>query len=473
MVFSSPLFLFYFLPVILLLYYLVPRKQIFWKNVVLLIGSLFFYAWGEPVYVLLMLFSIVMDYGLGLWLEHEKTRGGHPGRVLALAVVLNLLLLGFFKYANFLIGTINGVTGLAIPLLELSLPIGISFYTFQALSYIIDLYRGEVEVQRSLLNFGTYVSLFPQLIAGPIVRMKTVAGELQDRQETFPEFSAGVRRFIVGLAKKALLANAAGEIWETVSAMEMESLPALTAWIGLAAYTFQIYFDFSGYSDMAIGLGRMFGFHFEENFRYPYVAASITDFWRRWHITLSTWFKEYVYIPLGGNRKGLAKQIRNILVVWLLTGIWHGAGWNFVVWGLYFGLILMVEKMGLLRLLEKIPGFFRHIYTMFLVMLSWAIFAFDSLGQGMRFIGALFGGGGLVWNGQSLYLLYSSAVLLVLLILGSTEIPRKAALLVGERLKARPLLSTVGELGLLLAGFALCVAYLVDASYNPFLYFRF
>lgn len=473
MVFSSPLFLFYFLPVILLLYYLVPRKQIFWKNVVLLIGSLFFYAWGEPVYVLLMLFSIVMDYGLGLWLEHEKTRGGHPGRVLALAVVLNLLLLGFFKYANFLIGTINGVTGLAIPLLELSLPIGISFYTFQALSYIIDLYRGEVEVQRSVLNFGTYVSLFPQLIAGPIVRMKTVAGELQDRQETFPEFSAGVRRFIVGLAKKALLANAAGEIWETVSAMEMESLPALTAWIGLAAYTFQIYFDFSGYSDMAIGLGRMFGFHFEENFRYPYVAASITDFWRRWHITLSTWFKEYVYIPLGGNRKGLAKQIRNILVVWLLTGIWHGAGWNFVVWGLYFGLILMVEKMGLLRLLEKIPGFFRHIYTMFLVMLSWAIFAFDSLGQGMRFIGALFGGGGLVWNGQSLYLLYSSAVLLVLLILGSTEIPRKAALLVGERLKARPLLSTVGELGLLLAGFALCVAYLVDASYNPFLYFRF
>ena len=473
MVFSSPLFLFYFLPVILLLYYLVPRKQIFWKNVVLLIGSLFFYAWGEPVYVLLMLFSIVMDYGLGLWLEHEKTRGGHPGRVLALAVVLNLLLLGFFKYANFLIGTINGVTGLAIPLLELSLPIGISFYTFQALSYIIDLYRGEVEVQRSVLNFGTYVSLFPQLIAGPIVRMKTVAGELQDRQETFPEFSAGVRRFIVGLTKKALLANAAGEIWETVSAMEMESLPALTAWIGLAAYTFQIYFDFSGYSDMAIGLGRMFGFHFEENFRYPYVAASITDFWRRWHITLSTWFKEYVYIPLGGNRKGLAKQIRNILVVWLLTGIWHGAGWNFVVWGLYFGLILMVEKMGLLRLLEKIPGFFRHIYTMFLVMLSWAVFAFDSLGQGMRFIGALFGGGGLVWNGQSLYLLYSSAVLLVLLILGSTEIPRKAALLVGERLKARPLLSTVGELGLLLAGFALCVAYLVDASYNPFLYFRF
>ena len=253
MVFSSPLFLFYFLPVVLILYYLVPRGQIFWKNLVLLVGSLFFYAWGEPVYVLLMLFSIAMDYGLGLWLEHEKRRGGHPGRVLALAVVLNLLLLGFFKYANFLIGTVNGVTGAGLPLLEVSLPIGISFYTFQALSYIIDLYRGEVEVQRSILNFGTYVSLFPQLIAGPIVRMKTVPGELQDRQETFPDFAAGVRRFTVGLAKKVLLANTAGEIWQTVSGMETGKLPVLTAWIGLAAFTFQIYFDFSGYSDMAIG----------------------------------------------------------------------------------------------------------------------------------------------------------------------------------------------------------------------------
>ena len=473
MVFSSPLFLFYFLPVVLILYYLVPRGQIFWKNLVLLVGSLFFYAWGEPVYVLLMLFSIAMDYGLGLWLEHEKRRGGHPGRVLALAVVLNLLLLGFFKYANFLIGTVNGVTGAGLPLLEVSLPIGISFYTFQALSYIIDLYRGEVEVQRSILNFGTYVSLFPQLIAGPIVRMKTVAGELQDRQETFPDFAAGVRRFTVGLAKKVLLANTAGEIWQTVSGLETGKLPVLTAWIGLAAFTFQIYFDFSGYSDMAIGLGRMFGFHFPENFRYPYTATSITDFWRRWHITLSTWFREYVYIPLGGNRKGLGKQIRNILIVWLLTGIWHGAGWNFVVWGLYFGVILMMEKIGLLRLLEKAPVFLRHLYTMLLVMLSWAIFAFDSLGQGVQFIGALFGGGGRLWDGQGVYLLYSSAVLLVLLILGSTGLPRKAAALAGGKLRAHPAVFTAVELGLILAGFVLCVAFLVDASYNPFLYFSF
>lgn len=473
MVFSSPLFLFYFLPVVLILYYLVPRGQAFWKNLVLLVCSLFFYAWGEPVYVLLMLFSIAMDYGLGLWLEHEKKRGGHPGRILALAVVMNLLFLAFFKYANFLIGMVNGVTKAGIPLLDVSLPIGISFYTFQALSYIIDLYRGEVEVQRSILNFGTYVSLFPQLIAGPIVRIKTVAGELRDREESFPDFAAGVRRFVVGLAKKVLLANTVGEIWQKISAMEIDTLPVLTAWIGLAAFTFQIYFDFSGYSDMAIGLGRMFGFHFEENFNYPYVATSITDFWRRWHITLSTWFREYVYIPLGGNRRGLAKQIRNILVVWLLTGIWHGAGWNFVVWGLYFGVILMIEKVGLLRLLDKVPPVLRHVYTMLLVMISWAIFAFDSLGQGVRYIGTLFGAGGRLWDGQGIYLLYSSAVLLVLLILGSTALPRKTAALVGGRLKAHPAVLTVVELGLILLGFVLCIAFLVDASYNPFLYFRF
>ncbi len=473
MVFSSPLFLFYFLPVVLILYYLVPRGQIFWKNLVLLVCSLFFYAWGEPVYVLLMLFSIAMDYGLGRWLEHEKKRGGHPGRILALAVVLNLLFLAFFKYANFLIGIVNGVSKAGVPLLDVSLPIGISFYTFQALSYIIDLYRGEVEVQRSILNFGTYVSLFPQLIAGPIVRIKTVAGELQEREESFPDFAAGVRRFVVGLAKKVLLANTVGEIWQKISAMDMDSMPVLTAWIGIAAFTFQIYFDFSGYSDMAIGLGRMFGFHFEENFNYPYVATSITDFWRRWHITLSTWFREYVYIPLGGNRRGLAKQIRNILVVWLLTGIWHGAGWNFVVWGLYFGVILMVEKIGLLRLLDKIPAVFRHVYTMLLVMISWAIFAFDSLGQGMRYIGALFGAGGRFWDGQGIYLLYSSAVLLVLLIVGSTALPRKTAALVGGRLKAHPAVLTAVELGLILLGLIFCIAFLVDASYNPFLYFRF
>ena len=281
MVFSTPLFLFYFFPVTLGLYAIVPRGRIFWKNLVLLLCSLFFYAWGEPTYVLLMLFSIAMDYGLGLWLEREKTRGGHPKRVLALAVALNLLLLGFFKYADFLIGTVNALTGADLPLLNLPLPIGISFYTFQAMSYIVDLYRGDVEVQRDIVSFGTYVSLFPQLIAGPIVRMRTVAGELRCREENFDEFGAGVRRFAAGLCKKVLLANTVGQVWESISAMEAADMPVLTAWLGLLAFTFQIYFDFSGYSDMAIGLGRMFGFHFLENFDYPYISRSITEFWRR------------------------------------------------------------------------------------------------------------------------------------------------------------------------------------------------
>ena len=468
MVFSSPLFLFYFLPVVLILYYLVPRGQIFWKNLVLLVGSLFFYAWGEPVYVLLMLFSIAMDYGLGLWLEHEKRRGGHPGRVLALAVVLNLLLLGFFKYANFLIGTVNGVTGAGLPLLEVSLPIGISFYTFQALSYIIDLYRGEVEVQRSILNFGTYVSLFPQLIAGPIVRMKTVAGELQDRQETFPDFAAGVRRFTVGLAKKVLLANTAGEIWQTVSGMETGKLPVLTAWIGLAAFTFQIYFDFSGYSDMAIGLGRMFGFHFPENFRYPYTATSITDFWRRWHITLSTWFREYVYIPLGGNRKGLGKQIRNILIVWLLTGIWHGAGWNFVVWGLLFGVLLTAEKLFLDKWLQKCGRILPHVYVMAVVVLSFVLFNASSMQGALADIAAVLGLTGAPFAGTlSLYYLKSYAVLLAVSVVGCTPWPKKLALALPEGVRA--VLEPVAMAVLLL----LVTAYLVDGSFNPFLYFRF
>ena len=352
MVFSSLLFLFYFLPAVLAVYFIVPRKA---KNVVLLLFSLFFYAWGEPVYILLMLFSICMDYLLGLWMERVKQAPGRAKKVLALAVVLNVALLGFFKYADFFVENLNALTGLAIPALQIPLPIGISFYTFQAMSYLIDLYRGDVPVQRNIISFGTYVSLFPQLIAGPIVRMRTVVGELADRRENFDDFSSGVKRFVTGLGKKVLIANTVGAVWSQISAMEIRELPVLTAWIGLFAFTFQIYFDFSGYSDMAIGLGRMFGFHFLENFDYPYISKSITEFWRRWHISLSSWFKEYVYIPLGGNRKGFPKQIRNILIVWLLTGFWHGASWNFVAWGLYFGVLLIAEKLFLLRFLEKLP----------------------------------------------------------------------------------------------------------------------
>ena len=471
MVFSSILFLFYFLPAVLVAYFIVPRKA---KNIVLLLFSLFFYAWGEPVYILLMLFSICMDYFLGLWLERVKEKPGGAKKVLALAVVLNVALLGFFKYADFFVENINALTGLSIPALNIPLPIGISFYTFQAMSYLIDLYRGDVPVQRNIISFGTYVSLFPQLIAGPIVRMRTVVGELKNRRESFDDFSSGVKRFVTGLGNKVLIANTVGAVWSQISAMELRELPVLTAWIGLLAFTFQIYFDFSGYSDMAIGLGRMFGFHFLENFDYPYISQSITEFWRRWHISLSSWFKEYVYIPLGGNRKGLPKQIRNILVVWLLTGFWHGASWNFVVWGLYFGVLLILEKLFLLRFLEKLPTFFRHVYTMLLVMLGWAIFSFDSLSDGLTYIRALFGGYGQpLWDNAALYLLYTNLVLLVIAAIGSTPLPQKLWNRLSGRLAGHPVSVGAMETCLVAAGMLLSIAFLVDASYNPFLYFRF
>ena len=451
MVFSSLLFLFYFLPAVLAVYFIVPRRA---KNVVLLLFSLFFYAWGEPVYIFLMLFSICKE--------------------LALAVVLNVALLGFFKYADFFVENLNALTGLAIPALQIPLPIGISFYTFQAMSYLIDLYRGDVPVQRNIISFGTYVSLFPQLIAGPIVRMRTVVGELADRRENFDDFSSGVKRFVTGLGKKVLIANTVGAVWSQISAMDIRELPVLTAWIGLFAFTFQIYFDFSGYSDMAIGLGRMFGFHFLENFDYPYISKSITEFWRRWHISLSSWFKEYVYIPLGGNRKGFPKQIRNILIVWLLTGFWHGASWNFVAWGLYFGVLLIVEKLFLLRFLKKLPAFFQHVYTMLLVMLGWAIFSFDSLGNGIAYIRALFGGYGQpIWDGGGVYLLYTNIALLLIAAVGSTPLPKELWRRLEGRLSAHPIPLGAMETCLVAAGMVLSIAFLVDASYNPFLYFRF
>ncbi len=473
MVFSSVLFLFYYLSAALAVYFLVPRRA---KNVVLLLFSLVFYGWGEPKYLALMVFSIVMDYSLGRWLHCLMSRGNKAGakRVLILSVVLNLALLGVFKYTDFVIGNLNGLLGLAIPQLNLPLPIGISFYTFQAMSYLIDLYRGDVPVQKSLINFGTYVSLFPQLIAGPIVRMSTVSAELDNRRESVELFSSGVRRFVAGLGKKVLLANNIGAVWTAISAQDVTTLPVLTAWIGLAAFTFQIYFDFSGYSDMAIGLGRMLGFHFLENFNYPYIAVSITDFWRRWHISLSTWFREYVYIPLGGNRCGKLKQLRNLLVVWMLTGIWHGASWNFVAWGLYFGVLLALEKFVLRRWLEKAPRWLMHVYTMLLVMISWGIFAFDSLGDGMNYLRALVGGYGAgLWNEAALYTLYTNAVLLVLLILGATPLPMKLYRRAEGALRARPIAAGIAEAVPLLVIGILSVAFLVDASYNPFLYFRF
>ena len=473
MIFSSLLFLFRFLPAVLVLYYLAPRPL---RNLVLLLCSLVFYAWGEPVYIILMIVSILVSYTGGILVDRFKTQGKRRAARAALlgSSVVSLSLLGFFKYADFLIGTVDSLTGAGINLLKIALPIGISFYTFQTMSYTIDVYRGEAKVQKNLISFGAYVTMFPQLIAGPIVQYKTIDRQLRTRKETAGQFAYGIHRFMIGLGKKVLLANNAGALWDTVSSMEHTQIPVVMSWMGLAAYTFQLYFDFSAYSDMAIGLGHMFGFRFLENFNYPYISKSITEFWRRWHISLSTWFRDYVYIPLGGNRVGVWKHIRNILVVWMLTGIWHGASWNFVLWGLYYGILLLIEKFVLGKYLKKLPGVFQHIYCMFFVMLGWNLFVFDDMSAGISFARALFGtyGAGFC-SRETLYLLYNNAVLLLLLILGSTQLPARAGNWICAKLRGKETILTIVKNVFYVCIFLLSVAWLVDASYNPFLYFRF
>lgn len=472
-VFSSLLFLFVFLPIVLILYFITPKK---FRNLILFLVSLAFYAWGEPIYILIMIFSTIVDYTHGLLVERFKERGELKKAKLAVAssMIINLSLLGFFKYTDFLLANINAVFGANIPLLELALPIGISFYTFQTMSYTIDVYRGQAKAQRNIISFGAYVALFPQLIAGPIVQYKTIAEQLTHRRENVDQFSDGISRFMMGLGKKVLLANNIGYLWNQISGQPIDTLPAFTAWIGIIAFAFQIYFDFSGYSDMAIGLGKMLGFEFLENFNYPYMSRSITEFWRRWHISLGTWFREYVYIPLGGNRRGFAVQIRNIAIVWLLTGIWHGASWNFVIWGVYFGVLLVVEKLFLLKWLEKRAAFVSRIYTLLLVLFSWVIFAFDDFGMVLQYFKVMFGFGsaGFIDN-SGIYLLYTNAFLFAVLAFAATDFPKRLA---------AKFIKKIGELGLarqLVTGvtyvviFGLSVAYLVNASYNPFLYFRF
>ena len=476
MVFSSLLFLFLFLPAVLLVYYVSP-KQI--RNLILFLFSLVFYAWGEPVYVVLMLFSTLVDYTHGMWIDKFKKAGNLrvAKGLVASSMIINLCLLGFFKYSDFLINTINNIFGVSIPLLNLALPIGISFYTFQTMSYSIDVYRGDAEVQKNIISFGTYVVLFPQLIAGPIVQYKTIAKQLDNRKETFDSFSYGIKRFMIGLGKKVLFANNIGFLWDQISALPAGDLTVVTSWIGAIAFAFQIYFDFSGYSDMAIGLGQMFGFRFLENFNYPYQSKSITEFWRRWHISLGTWFREYVYIPLGGNRRGLPLQIRNIIIVWLLTGFWHGASWNFVLWGVYFGLLLMLEKLFLLKFLQKIPAFFSHLYTILLVLFSWVIFAFEDFDKIGVYFSAMFGlnGAGFADN-RSLYLLFSYGLLMLILAVASTDFPKRIAnrflgfLDSCRKAKWVPvILQNAVFLGILVVS----VSFLVSDSYNPFLYFRF
>ena len=382
MVFSSILFLFRFLPFVLVVYYIAPRRI---RNLILFLMSLVFYAWGEPVYVLLMLFSTVVDYAHGRLVEHfmqEEKEKAAKYTVLS-SMIINLGLLGIFKYTDFFIGSINSLFHLQIPLLKLSLPIGISFYTFQTMSYTIDIYRGQAKAQKNIIDFGTYVALFPQLIAGPIVQYKTIAEQLRERRETSELFSQGAYRFVMGLGKKVLIANNVGLLWDTIVAMTISEISVLGAWIGAVAFAFQIYFDFSGYSDMAIGLGKMFGFEFCENFNYPYESKSITEFWRRWHISLGSWFKEYVYIPLGGNRKN---HIRNIIVVWLFTGLWHGASWNFILWGAYFAILLLIEKLWIGKILVKTPAWIQHVYAVFFILLGWVIFAFDDMSKGLVYL---------------------------------------------------------------------------------------
>lgn len=466
MVFSSTIFLCVYLPLVLLGYYICPKKG---RNLFLLIASLVFYAWGEPKYVFLMIFSILVNYIFGRLMDKHRENKKRLKLMLVLSVVIDIGLLSVFKYTDFIITNVNAIFSANFDLLNIALPIGISFYTFQAMSYTIDVYRDDVRVQKNLIDFGMYITMFPQLIAGPIVRYADVQDQLAERSVTTADFSEGVMRFVVGLGKKVLLANQMGAVWSDIYALGGD-VSALMAWTGAIAYTFQIYFDFSGYSDMAIGLGRMFGFKFPENFRYPYQSVSITDFWRRWHITLSTWFKEYLYIPLGGNRRGLARQALNLLIVWSLTGFWHGAGWNFVMWGLYYFVILFIEKLFLLKALDKLPKFFRHVYALVLIIIGWVIFASDDVSVLLPYLGSMFGANGAI-GGMDVYTLLTKAVLLIICCIASTELPKKLFLSAAGAMneKAAFTLKSVLTIALL----ALSMILLIGDSYNPFLYFRF
>ncbi len=466
MVFSSTIFLCVYLPLVLLGYYICPKKG---KNLFLLIVSLIFYAWGEPKYVFLMIFSILVNYVFGLLMDKHRENKKRLKLLLVISVIIDLGLLSVFKYTDFIITNINSVFGAGFDLLNIALPIGISFYTFQAMSYTIDVYRDDVRVQRNLIDFGMYITMFPQLIAGPIVRYSDVQDQLAERNVTTADFSEGIMRFVVGLGKKVLLANQMGAVWTQIYALGGD-ISALMAWTGAAAYTFQIYFDFSGYSDMAIGLGRMFGFKFPENFRYPYESVSITDFWRRWHITLSTWFKEYLYIPLGGNRRGLARQALNLLIVWTLTGFWHGAGWNFVMWGLYYFAILFIEKLFLLKALDKLPRLLRHAYALLLIVIGWVIFASDDVSVMLPYLGSMFGANGAL-GGMDVYTLLTRAALMVICCVASTELPRRLFVTAAGKMNEKAAFTVKSVLTLALL--ALSVVFLIGDSYNPFLYFRF
>lgn len=464
MVFSDSVFLFMFLPLTLAVYYAVPFA---FKNTVLFLTGLLFYAWGEPVYVLIMLLSTAIDYCAGRLMDRFDSNKNIRKATLLVSVVMNLSLLGIFKYGSFFIGSVNGIFGSAIPDPGLPLPIGISFFTFQSMSYTIDLYRRNIKVQKNFIDFAAFVTMFPQIVAGPIVRYEDVSAQLACRRIDLRSMSDGITRFVCGMCKKVLIANSIGALWTDVKAQDYASMPAATAWLGIAAFTLQIYFDFSGYSDMAIGLGKMLGFDFPENFRYPYNSKSVAEFWRRWHITLGDWFKSYVYFPLGGSRGSTAATIRNTLIVWLLTGLWHGASWNFILWGLYYGVLIILEKFVFRRLLERTPSALRHILTMLAVVFGWVIFEITSPASELEFVKAMLGFGGSFANSFTLNALHNYAVTFIAAIAISTGIPLKICKKLPE--KRADTLSLVGEA----AGMTACIACLVGSGYNPFLYFNF
>ena len=464
MVFSTPLFLFYYLTLVLLVYYAMPVR---FRNFVLLVASLFFYYWGEQGYTVIMLLSIGIDYIHGRIVLRCKEKGNDTGARLAVAssVVFNLGILFFFKYWDFAARSLEAVGMGFMPVLNISLPIGISFYTFQTMSYTIDVYRGDARVQKNIIHFGTFVTLFPQLIAGPIIKYKDLDEQLDSRIHSLDRFASGVQRFVVGLAKKLLLANNLGQLWDVFKSTPAWELTFTGAWLGIIAFAFQIYFDFSGYSDMAIGLGRMFGFEFMENFNYPYISKSITEFWRRWHISLSTWFREYLYIPLGGNRCRKGRWLLNLLIVWAATGIWHGASWNYLFWGLYFFCLLMLEKLVWGKWLGKFPAAVQHLYVMVLVLISWAIFALEDLAHLGCYLRAMAGLNGTpLVNGQAFYYLRNFLPVMVIAAIGSTPLVAN----LWKRVNGSAIRILILTLGLIL-----CTAYVVASTYNPFLYFRF
>lgn len=472
MLFSSNEFLFLFLPLSLLLYFITPIRA---RNLVLFIVSLIFYGWGEPLYVFLMVFTIISNYIFGHLIERSSGKDKQRKRWLVLSVAVNLAALGFFKYIDFIIVNLAKLPFLSgLSPLGISLPIGISFYTFQSMSYVIDVYRGGVKAQKSVINFGAYVTMFPQLIAGPIVRYSDIERELDSRSYSLGRCAEGARRFVCGLAKKVLLADTAGALWERIKSTPDGEGSVLLLWVGLALYAAQIYFDFSGYSDMGIGLGRILGFNFPENFNYPYISKSVSDFWRRWHMTLSTWFKEYVYIPLGGNRVGKGRLVFNLFVTWFLTGLWHGASWNFILWGVYYFVLLTVEKLFLGKWLEKLPSAVLHVYTLFFVAIGWLIFAFEDASAGFEYLGAMLGAGGLPLINMELgYELVRNLLFFAVLVFAATPYPKRMYESFIARGGVRAVSAEAFVNVVTVAGLLLCIAYLTSSSYTPFLYFRF